>query len=113
MKVRKRNRRFFDGPMDWEELEVTIGVDDYRSSSITPERRLITKMLERAILDLKAHKRAWRESSIEWIFGESDPVIPFSFAWVCEYLRLSPNKIRSQCEGYMAQCSRAQLDTFH
>ncbi|MBX7144883.1 MAG: hypothetical protein K1X79_10565 [Oligoflexia bacterium] len=64
----------------------------------TPERRLLTAILERAILDFVGNDKVEMDDAQTWIFEaaqDTDPS-PFSFAWLCRELDLNPMFIASK-----------------
>ena len=56
----------------------------------TPERNLLTAILERAILDYVGNDHKETECAEDWLFSaqNTDDFKPFSFQWVCERLDL-------------------------
>lgn len=57
----------------------------------TPERNLLTAILERAILDYTGNDPEESAKAEEWIFGDLDDPDhePYTFAWLCNQLDLS------------------------
>ncbi len=64
----------------------------------TPERNLLTSILERAILDLTGNDPEQALSAQEWIFGELDDLDPepYTFQWLCSQLDLNVPSIVSK-----------------
>lgn len=61
----------------------------------TPERNLLTAILERAILDFVGNDSKQVEHAEKWLFApqNSNDFRPFSFEWVCERLDLNAKSI--------------------
>ena len=65
-------------------------VFDIPNSTGTPERRLLTAILERAILDYVGNDEKEMKQAEVWIFGDLDESesTEFSFPWLCRELDL-------------------------
>ena len=53
-----------------------------------PERELLIATLERAVLDYYGPESTALGEAGDWLFGESDPALAFSFDWTCAHLEL-------------------------
>jgi hypothetical protein len=67
---------------------------DELTNTSSPEKGLLTAVLERSILDYVGNNEREATRAKEWIFSdtEEDPT-PFTFAWVCNELNLDPPTI--------------------
>ena len=76
-------------------LESSNTLNDEPNFTGSPERMLLLAMLERAILDFVGNDRKEALAAEEWIFSDEDSPLaePFSFAWVCKELDLSPSSV--------------------
>jgi hypothetical protein len=82
--------------------EEAVSILGYHADNSSPETRLLTAILERAILDYVGNEKEEAQQAHEWIFGwELNPDLEeakykdFSFAWVCHYLDINPFKVAS------------------
>lgn len=60
-----------------------------------PEKRLLFAVLRRAFYDYLGSGLSERTAAADWIFGDDDPDLRFSFRWVCDNLGLERNGVRS------------------
>jgi hypothetical protein len=76
-------------------------VFDIPNHTGTPERRLLTAILERAILDYVGNDSQEVKEAEEWLFTvmSEHNADPFSFLWVCRELDLSPEFISSRIKA--------------
>lgn len=83
-------------------------LNDYRHGSISyvyteeedcdlysklPERRLLTAVLERAILDLNHSDSCVRKSAELWFESQDSEEVPFSYKYICDHLDLDCSKV--------------------
>ncbi len=67
-----------------------VALFDFPNQTGTPERRLLTAILERAILDFVGNDEREVDDAQEWIFSdlENPNAGEFSFPWLCRELDL-------------------------
>lgn len=64
-----------------------------------PERLLLLAVMQQAVFDYLTGKAEFAEPASQWLFDSDDDYEGFSFPLVCEYLRLSPEMVRSSIRG--------------
>lgn len=79
----------------YKEKYVETEVEDAEKSRISPERNLLTAVLERALLDLSDNQH--RQDAMRWINKElTDSPEVMSFQYVCLQLDMDPVVIRKK-----------------
>jgi hypothetical protein len=80
-----------------EALSISVDEDYGESQEILPEKKLMTAVLERAILDLKNPDPEVREDAASW-FNSPDEPNPclFSYRHLCLALDLDQDKFRQK-----------------
>ncbi len=74
-----------------------LGTKEFASAMpSTAERELLIATLDRAVLDFYGNSHEIKEEAKDWLFGESDPSIAFSFDWICDHLKLEPVSLRQR-----------------
>ena len=77
-----------------------LGTKEFASAiPISAERELLIATLDRAVLDYYGTSQETKEEAEEWLFGESDSSIAFSFTWICEHLKLEPAALRRRIQA--------------
>lgn len=81
---------------------------------LSPERRLLHAILERAIRDYLAGAPEDVAQAEEWLNddGEGSEDEPFSFRWLCDNLSLHPVQVRQRLQGARQEMRRGQLSFF-
>jgi hypothetical protein len=74
-----------------------FGVKEFAGARpIIPERELLLATLDRAVLDYHGSESGARRQAGNWLFGESDSAMPFSFEWTCACLEAEPAALRNR-----------------
>ena len=73
-----------------------------KNSDLHPERKLLTALLRRAILDFGGRNIALADSARQWIFADEGvgDGSHFSCAWVCEQLDIELKSFLEEMEEY-------------
>lgn len=64
--------------------------------SQVPERRLLVAVINRALFDYVGQQQEEQEAAADWMFGDEDSSVEFSFPWVCAQLNLDPESVLSR-----------------
>ena len=80
-----------------QKISEVVGTKDFLNVRPTsPERELLIATLDRAVLDYYGSEPIVLREAGEWLFGESDPAMEFSFEWTCAYLEIEPTALRDR-----------------
>mgnify|MGYP000955136856 CR=1 FL=1 len=74
--------------------QVANAMEFTRPILLSPEAELLLAILDRAVLDYYGNDETSEEEACDWLFGGSDPNVPFSLEWICDYLGLQSTNLR-------------------
>ena len=67
----------------------------------TPEKKLLSATIARAMFDLESEDREARENAKEWLFSNDESA--FSLIWVLGYLEINVTYFRQAIQKYLAR----------
>ena len=88
---------------------------------ITPEKKLLGAILERAIRDYLSRDRVRASEARDWIFEQkisAEAATEFSFSWICEHLDIRKRELlrsvrKAKTRGGLPACyQKAAVDEF-
>lgn len=62
----------------------------------SPEKELLIAILDRAVLDYCGREGELHDKAKEWLFSDPDFENAFSFAAICDHLKLNPIAVRER-----------------
>ena len=73
---------------------LSVGEDEGSIYNKLPERRLLSAVLERAVLDLEHPDRNIRRAAEIWFESQNSKEVLFSYRFICNHLDLEPIRIK-------------------
>jgi len=100
-----------------EELRKVISTEEIaKASPVTPERRLLSAILNRAVLDFLGNGRDASAKAALWLFDRDSAGDEFSYEWICDNLDLNSERILSELlyqrcikEGNLGDCTESAI----